>query len=241
MLYNDAVKNVFLILVSLAFVSFAQAGPFGLKNGMTVDEIIEAGFEINIKKCESISGSKYLGGRNPNQGLKELESKYYNFDSTNDFSYTASEVTNAKHPNIVFQITMSKFTGLIRAYCKIHNKKDEAITDEAFKRLYQVYSEKLAKKYKTKYGPIKSNPDWVIKYRQCNVDPPVNGVTRINLTANVYPIHETNRMDERTFEKFIGIGYYFSANELHVQKTKAALEKKQQEQLKNLIPKEEDL
>ena len=47
------INSLFAIL-TLTLVSFAQAGPFGLKSGMTADEILKAGFKSNIDQIREI-------------------------------------------------------------------------------------------------------------------------------------------------------------------------------------------
>ena len=43
-------------------MSVAQAGPFGLESGMTINEIFDAGFEFDKEKVESIQGEKLYDG-----------------------------------------------------------------------------------------------------------------------------------------------------------------------------------
>jgi len=235
-----AMEKILFVIASLALVSFAQAGPFGLKNGMTVDEIIEAGFKADNAKLVSIRGEVLSASERERISIHNQNPKKLDYDPVS-LIYTANGLTNHKYPNMIFDFSLSKFAGLteLRVYTFGENKN--TLSNASLKKLFQIYSEKLEKKYKTKpskgVNKSKFNPITNI-YR---IDPPVNDVWQIWLRSNVRDILKYKNVDDRTIRRYVSIDYDFVASKLHYQNLKANLEKEQKEEIKGLIPKEEDL
>ena len=241
MLYNDAVKNVFLILVSLAFMSVAQAGPFGLKNGMTVDEIIEAGFKRDWDKYDSITGRNWSGGvgnlfhPNLKRGIEaypEPEEGYWHLQS----------LINDKHPNMVFGFYISKSYGLMNFNINIHGKNKKNLTNDDLDKKFSLYKEALEKKYKTVFKKRNEYIDKITtNFSRCDLDSPVNEISSIYLSTTKSELLPKNRGDTRTHEVYLTLGYGFVSYQAHLKDMKSKDELKQKEKIKELSPKEEDL
>ena len=121
------------MVILLALVSFAQAGPFGLKGGMTADEILKAGFKTNEWKAGQIAGHPITSSLDPpDHNLEGLQSgkgkpdprfvevsaihdKYPNFGGVDvwelyltikgkDIGYWADEIYKALYNNGLKQI-----------------------------------------------------------------------------------------------------------------------------------------
>ena len=217
-------NSLFAILI-LALVSFAQAGPFGLKNGMTVDEIIKAGFKVDKKKYESLTGRQwsFLQGVDNLEKLKSDKSR-----PNEEYELYSTIVVNSKYPNTLFYLGISKLVGLTNVGCYKFVGINKPISNESLKILFQDYCEKIENKYKTK--PVTTN----IKARYI-LYPFVNNIQEIIIS------HKEFEYSKSVPKKYIRVFYKFLAHDLHYKKKMAALDKKEKEEIKDLLPKEEDL
>ena len=228
-------KILYVFLISVALISFAQAGPFGLKSGMTIDEIIDAGFEFDKEKAESITGIKITDPKD-SQKLKSLKERKIKYDD--NLEVEIYNLTNTKHPNMVFYMGMSKLVGLTDFAVSIYGENKKTLSTGAAKKLCDSYKETLKKSYGVPfdyddiYGLALSG--WLGRFKT-----PVKQVSGISLFAYDFEIDEP--ADTRTREVHVAINYSFVAYDEHKAKLKLFEEKKLQEEIKNLTPNEDDL
>ena len=216
-------------------MSVAHAGPFSLKSGMTVDEIIDAGFEFDKEKAESITGSKITDPKYLIR-LKDLKDEKIEYDD--ELRVWIYRLTNTKYPNLVFNMTISKLVGLSSLGVQVHGKNKKTLSTEAAKKLCDSYKEALKKSYNATFeyedlnGLVLSG--WIGEFKT-----PVKEILKIGVSALKIPISDP--ADTRTTQVFVFISYDFVASDLHEEKLKLFEEKKLQEEIKNLTPNEDDL
>ena len=228
-------KIFYVFLISVALISFAQAGPFGLKSGMTIDEIIDAGFEFDKEKAESITGIKITDPKD-SQKLKSLKEGKIKYDDK--LEVWIYNLTNTKYPNMVFFMLMSKLVGLTDFAVSIHGENKKTLSTGAAKKLCDSYKETLKKSYGVPFDHNLNNglalSGWYGRFKT-----PVRQVSHISLYAYDFEIDEP--ADTRTRDVNVAINYMFVASDLHEEKLKLFEEKKLQEEIKNLTPNEDDL
>ena len=219
------------IIILLALVSFAQAGPFGLKNGMTVDEIIEAGFESDwqqVLKLDRKAGISYtvpysvkltdiLTGK-----PKTLFNRYVTF------------VLNKKHKQKYFELLIDKEFGLTE-FGIFMMPEDKASLDN----LADDYKKKIASKYQGKITQLVRENEKPYMKRGVNMFAmDIIKPKESDIILEIYVQREFNKSDN--FFR-LSLRYIFPNADLWDKRQSKIREKEKQEKLKDLLPKDEDL
>ena len=221
------------IVILLALVSFAQAGPFGLKNGMTVDEIIEAGFESNFEKISKIND---FFGR-PSVPYKTLAEIKDGKSPRYGKSYYDTYTVNKKHPKKYFNLMIDPDFGLIYVGIRMH-----PVDLPSLNILADEYTKKIAEKYGGKIRTEKYEATYNFQNNHIATSFPAKLSTLKPLvTDQIRDIKVTKQYHtEWKFFK-LGINYYFVNFNLWLERRRLDKEKEKQEKIKDLLPKEEDL
>ena len=229
-------RNSLFVILTLALVSFAQAGPFGLKSGMTVEEIIKAGFKTDEKKCHQLTGEK---GKLPEKHILE-NIVYKKIKLSKDHLFFA--LINEKYPNSMFHFTINEYVGLTKLNVYVYCDDSELLD-----ALYEKYKERIEKKYNNKFSEILG----VKKYASRSLylkEPNDYNLKNIGIKKLEYEIPKKNRLDSRTHTALLDIRYMFKSwdsafemERLAFQKELEDRKKKREKKVKDLLPKEEDL
>ena len=129
------------IVILLALVTFAQAGPFGLSGGMTFQEIIKAGFKSDYESIRKISNTSFRS-----KFLFKLENFKDNVSPFSESSWRRTKVVHKDHPNKFFDITVRKDTGLSQFLVVIPLKDKlsvDFLADEYTKKIHSKYGGKI--------------------------------------------------------------------------------------------------
>ena len=217
------------MVILLALVSFAQAGPFGLKNGMTVDEIIDAGFETSWEGMRKIRGP--IGEEDAQNTLENIKDNKTKLKEI--YGYTAHK----DYPNNYFVLKVDNEFGLtqLSIYTFVADEK-------ALDLLYEDYHKKIKLKYKNKiHSSWKSDQIQFYSIGFGYRAPYPNDIVSINLSGEPTKEIVDKKNGNHLLKSHISLRYQFSNSILSANRNKKEKNNKQLEAIKNLLPKEEDL
>ena len=222
-------RNSLFVILTLALVSLAQAGPFGLENGMTPEEIFKAGFKTDEKKCHEISGE--TGKLKEFQILENILSKKIKLSKDHSFS----SLINDKYPNSIFVLNINEDFGL--TYFSVYVHCDDIKLLDA---LYEKYKESIGRKYNNKFSKLSGNMKIATSFLKLK-QPNEYNLNEIVIQKINGEIPRIQRFDSRTLFIALHLGYEFTNRDLAFEMKQEARKREIEEKIKDLLPKEEDL